>query len=503
MSNCNCAEADKSKRNSHPISPLILFLRFLKIGVIGFGGGSALIPVIEQELVGDGKPMLEEEYLKHTVIANITPGALPVKLGATCGYQLGGPVGSLAGAYGVMFPGVFITIFIMALFSMMGPQMITMFHYASVGISAFIVMLLMNYVLKTCNQESCFVNWGLCGLSFMLTCGKEARQLLSQLLEVPYENFPVPLFDISTIDLMIVTFLTIIVACARPKRIELVTSIILVGTYCVAKGSFAKQMGIEWLGNTTLILFCLLLLMKLLSRISKQRKRRRSFAIKLQPSLVLCIALFIAVPIVLYLGFVIALRINCLQFLGNIVLSTVTSFGGGEAYVSVADGFFVQNGYISADVYYTKLVPVANALPGPILIKIASGVGFIFGSDLSGNVARWGLAAVAAVLSTGVCCSIALVVLQMYAAIEQSVFIAHLKKYILPVICGMLISTSCSMFYEAAKILADKRVSSVFSVLVMAFWVVLLRKIEKKYHVHDIFLLLGSATVSFGALMLI
>lgn len=67
-----------------------IFTSFFKIGVIGFGGGSALIPIVEKEIVEDKEWFNEDDYLKHTVIANITPGALPVKLGAVAGYERGG-----------------------------------------------------------------------------------------------------------------------------------------------------------------------------------------------------------------------------------------------------------------------------------------------------------------------------------------------------------------------------------------------------------------------------
>ena len=43
------------------------FLTFLKIGSIGFGGGSALIPVVEREVVDKKGQFQEEEYTKHTV----------------------------------------------------------------------------------------------------------------------------------------------------------------------------------------------------------------------------------------------------------------------------------------------------------------------------------------------------------------------------------------------------------------------------------------------------
>ena len=63
----------------------------LKVGMIGFGGGSALIPVMERELVSGRKALSEQLFIQDTVIANITPGALPVKIGALSGLQLGGP----------------------------------------------------------------------------------------------------------------------------------------------------------------------------------------------------------------------------------------------------------------------------------------------------------------------------------------------------------------------------------------------------------------------------
>ena len=51
----------------------------LKIGAIGFGGGTALIPVIEDEVVNNSLAD-EDEFNKDVIVANITPGALPVEI---------------------------------------------------------------------------------------------------------------------------------------------------------------------------------------------------------------------------------------------------------------------------------------------------------------------------------------------------------------------------------------------------------------------------------------
>lgn len=57
----------------------------LKIGSIGFGGGSALIPVIEQEIVTKHGLDTKKNIDKDVIVASITPGALPVEIVASIG----------------------------------------------------------------------------------------------------------------------------------------------------------------------------------------------------------------------------------------------------------------------------------------------------------------------------------------------------------------------------------------------------------------------------------
>ena len=65
-------------------------MTMLKIGFIGFGGGSALIPVIEDEVVEKDKIVSEEEFNDDVMIASITPGALPVEVATGIGRQASG-----------------------------------------------------------------------------------------------------------------------------------------------------------------------------------------------------------------------------------------------------------------------------------------------------------------------------------------------------------------------------------------------------------------------------
>ncbi len=492
------------EKKERQMSPGSIFLRFLKIGMIGFGGGSALIPVVEKEIVGEGKPISEEAYVKHTVIANITPGALPVKLGATCGYQMGGAAGSLAGAYGVMLPGVLLTVLILSLFSVMGAEAITLFSYASVGISIFIIMLLCHYIGRICGRGEVVLNCAICAASFLLTCGKEIRQVLDLLLPNLHILETQPLFNISTIDLMIVAFLMILFYVLKKKRWELVTAALLCLLYTLAKGNWGGETGIVIIAAPVLAILIGWIAIKLvIAQMKKEhvRQKQKNGQKQFSSSVLL---LHLVIPVGLVALVAVCFTMAVLPFFGNVALSTVTSFGGGEAYVSVADGFFVQNGVLSADAYYTSLVPVANALPGPILVKIAAGAGYLFGSGAANEVvAGWFCAMAAAAVATGVCCAIALLVLRLYEAVEHSAFIVALNRFILPVICGMLLSTVCSMLYEAMRINESKGIPALPALVVMAAWVAALGFLRKKFRIRDAILLAGSAAVSFVGLLVL
>ena len=487
----------KNEISSISYSKSKLFFLFLKIGTIGFGGGSALIPVIERELVGAQKPLEAEEYLKYTVVSEMTPGALPVKIGAACGFRLAGPVGALLGAYGALLPGVVLTVFIMSLFSLMGEKAVALFQFASVGISAFIIMLLVSYVKRICGEGPGKRNWLLCATSFFLTCGKEIREVAGQIFPSSYMVHTEPLFNISTIDLMIITFLGLISLSIGMCRAARCGVFALCACYCLCKGNVGKSLGLASLSQFLLLIVGLLILFCV---VADRKKANRSACVAITKSAAFSITLFLVIALIGVLLAGLLLDSNVWKFLCTVGLSAITSFGGGEAYVSVADGFFVQNGYIGTDAYYTQLVPVANALPGPILVKIAAGVGYVFGSEGFGCSCGWICAASAAMMASGACCSIMIAAVQIYESIEHSNLVQNLRQYILPVICGLLLSTSCSMLYEASKITAEKGIPAIITFVFVGGWVVLLRFLHR---LPDLALLIASATISLSVLVLL
>ncbi|MBR1983075.1 MAG: chromate transporter [Clostridia bacterium] len=94
---------------------LSLFLTMFKIGLFTFGGGYAMIAVIQRELVEKKKWIQQEEYLDVVAIAESTPGPLAINSATFIGYKVCGVLGSIFATLGVVLPS-FIIIFIISLF---------------------------------------------------------------------------------------------------------------------------------------------------------------------------------------------------------------------------------------------------------------------------------------------------------------------------------------------------------------------------------------------------
>jgi chromate transporter len=83
---------------------LTLFLTFLKIGAFTFGGGYAMIPIIEKEMVEKHKWIKSEDILDIFAIAESTPGPIAINSATFIGYKIGGVFGSFCATFGVVLP---------------------------------------------------------------------------------------------------------------------------------------------------------------------------------------------------------------------------------------------------------------------------------------------------------------------------------------------------------------------------------------------------------------
>lgn len=94
---------------------LKLFLTFFKIGAFTFGGGYAMIPLIEKETVEKNEWITSEEILEVFAISESTPGPIAINTATFIGYKIAGFFGAAAATLGVVLPS-FIIILIVAKF---------------------------------------------------------------------------------------------------------------------------------------------------------------------------------------------------------------------------------------------------------------------------------------------------------------------------------------------------------------------------------------------------
>ena len=128
-----------------------LFFTFLKIGLFTFGGGYAMIPLIQRETVDNKKWINDEDILEIIAIAESTPGPIAINAATFIGYRVGGFFGALAATVGVVLPSfVIITAisFVLAAF-----QNVVWIRYAFNGIRAGVLALIVKALWSMYKQS--------------------------------------------------------------------------------------------------------------------------------------------------------------------------------------------------------------------------------------------------------------------------------------------------------------------------------------------------------------
>lgn len=85
-----------------------MLFTFFKIGLFSFGGGYAILAMIQQEVVLRNAWLSEAEFVEVVAISQMTPGPIAINAATFIGYQKAGIIGSLLCTLGVILPSVFI-----------------------------------------------------------------------------------------------------------------------------------------------------------------------------------------------------------------------------------------------------------------------------------------------------------------------------------------------------------------------------------------------------------
>jgi len=125
---------------------LNLFFTMLKIGLFTFGGGLAMLSLLENEFVSKKKWLESEEFMDMVAIAESTPGPIAINSATYIGYKAGKVLGAVVSTIGVCIPS-FVIIYVISLFF---NQFLAISWVAAAfkGIQVCVIFLILNAGLK-------------------------------------------------------------------------------------------------------------------------------------------------------------------------------------------------------------------------------------------------------------------------------------------------------------------------------------------------------------------
>lgn len=436
-----------------------LYAAMLKIGFIGFGGGSALIPVIEQEVVEQQGLVSKSEYDKNVLAASVTPGALPLEIAAGIGKKCYGIRGMLGAAIAMSLPGAILTLIFLTVLNTVESAVLHQISFLSVGLTAFISCMLTGYIIKTLKEalqatrrQAVFTIVLIIGV-IILTIGKNLYQMLGLDIE--------PLFALSTIQVLALAFFLVFYTRGVFNLVNIPVSALLITLFLCSHGHrhILQNKWLDLAVNTAMILLALYGFLKSLLREETNRVSGKKLA-KEMGSWILFAAIC-AIP-------AIWVTRESLLFLFRGVFSSLISFGGGDAYLIVADGLMVDTGMVSEAVFYGKIVPIVNLLPGSILCKTLTGIGYYIGYAVQNSHINGVLLAIlgyaASVAASGAVFCLGYYIFQRF----RNLTIFHLlSKMIKPIISGLLVTVILSLVRQSAAVEISSAAGAVPAVCIM------------------------------------
>lgn len=464
-----------------------LIMTMLKIGCIGFGGGSALIPVLHKEAVQDKKLVTEEELDSDIVAASITPGALPVEIAAGIGKRTCDIPGMFASASAMALPGACLTTLFLIFSTLVGQKLTTQICYASVGITAYIIVILAQYVWTTLkkaqNKHGGMIQAAIVILLVWMFNGEDNFFKLCGITDTP-------IFGVSTVGIFVVAFFVIICTGGNFKSWWTIVAALLGLMFLLTIGDSHIINSPTFAKGLVLVMTALVLVRLCMNFRTKEHVQGKEIK-----EILLEIGLWVGFLVVLSLP-IWLLEPKSVLFTGQGLLSAIMSFGGGDAYLSVAQGLFVDSGMITSEEFYGGVVTMANILPGSILCKVLSGIGYLWGVNKTGTIIG-GLAAALAgfAAATAASCAVFGVARILYDKWKKMEMIQAMNHLIRPIVSGLLISVGVSL-YTTNCIVEDNAGWGWGSIAVLMLVIVEAILIMQRKKVHTIWQVLAAIGIS-------
>lgn len=120
---------------------LDLYLIFFKLGLINFGGGYALLPLLQKEFVEKRGWTTDEELTDYYAIGQCTPGAIAVNVSTFIGYKIKGILGGIVATLGFVSPAFIVILIIATILNQFADNEIVQHAFAGVRVCVFVLVL--------------------------------------------------------------------------------------------------------------------------------------------------------------------------------------------------------------------------------------------------------------------------------------------------------------------------------------------------------------------------
>ncbi|MBB5336846.1 chromate transporter [Pectinatus brassicae] len=420
-----------------------LLLLMFRIGIIGFGGGSALIPVIEKEVVKEKKLITSNEYNKYIVVASITPGALPVELAGGIGWKVAGIRGMILSAIAMAFPGAIFTYLFLLLISFADKSILQQISFMSFGVNIFIIIILTEYVWRIIRQAITSKRFLKQIFIMLLVFFFTSEKNLSILLGINYT----PTFNISTLNIFAMAFFiaAFTQGVFNKKNWIIIISVCSLYLLCISKIGLIQNVYIKYMVESIMVFLGIWGFMhSITANIIKRKLPTKLWQGECTFFLIILVLSIIAASYISFAG---------IEFVFHGILSSLMSFGGGDAYLAVADAMFVQAGFLPGDIFYGQIIPIINVLPGSILCKTLTGIGYYIGHTFIGTyLAEITFSVIGLITGVIGSCSVFYFILVLYERLEALPFLQVMRRWIQPIIAGMLLMVAVSLIIHNIKI---------------------------------------------------
>ncbi|MBQ3446713.1 MAG: chromate transporter [Synergistaceae bacterium] len=123
-----------------------LFITFAKMGAVTFGGGYAMLPILQREIVENKKWGTDEELADYYAIGQCTPGVIAVNVATFIGRKTAGNLGGVIATLGVVFPSLVIIVMLAGVIQ--AYSSLEWVKHAFAGIRVCVCVLIFNAVIK-------------------------------------------------------------------------------------------------------------------------------------------------------------------------------------------------------------------------------------------------------------------------------------------------------------------------------------------------------------------